>query len=235
MPALLSRQEVSGVPSLAGGLRILLARVLAWMMLGAATLALASAESGEFRIFFSRAFPGSVPPYFEVVVESSGTAAYRESEEEEPIEFEVGAAELAELLQHVKELDHFRTAVDDNRKVAFTGEKTFRFAGGDGVSGEIKFNHTSNKAANVLLAWFHKVGESERHLIELERTARFDRLGVNKRLLQFQISLEDKRIISPTQFIPILRRIAKDKKIIRIATARAAGLLERIQASDANR
>ncbi len=217
------------MPSLRGGRRARLTRMLVWICWVAATLVPASADSGDYRIFFSRSFPGSVPAYFDVVVESSGAVAYRESEDEEPLEFAISAAELAEVLEHVKELDYFRIGVDSNLKVAFTGEKTFRYEGADSVSGETKFNYTSNAAARALLAWFNKVGESERHRIELERTARFDRLGVNKTLLQFQISLENNRIVSPAQFIPILRQIANNKKIIRIATARAAGLLERIQ------
>ena len=220
--------------SLRGGRRALLTSMLVWICWAAATLVPASAASGDYRIFFSRTFPGSVPAYFDVVVESSGAVAYRESEDEEPLEFEIGAGELAEVLEHVKELDYFRIHVDSNRKVAFTGEKIFRYEGADGISGETKFNYTSNAAARALLAWFNKVGESERHRIELERTARFDRLGVNKTLLQFQVSLENNRIVSPAQFIPILRRIANNKKIIRIATARAAGLLERIQAPATN-
>ncbi len=217
------------MPSLRGGRRALLSSILGWICWVATALVPASAASGDYRIFFSRAFPGSVPAYFDVVVESSGAVAYRESEDEEPLEFEISAAELAEVLEHVKDLDYFRIGVDSNLNVAFTGEKTFRYEGTDSVSGETKFNHTSNAAARALLAWFNKVGESERHRIELARTARFDRLGVNKTLLQFQISLEKNRIVSPAQFIPILRQIANNKKIIRIATARAAGLLERIQ------
>ncbi len=222
------------MPSLRGGRRALLTSMLGWICWVAATLVPASADPGDYSIFFSRAFPGSVPAYFDVVVESSGAVAYRESEDEEALEFEIGAAELAEVFEHVKDLDYFRIGVDSNLKVAFTGEKTFRYEGTDGVSGETKFNHTSNAAARALLAWFNRVGESERHRIELARTARFDRLGVNKTLLQFQISLEKNRIVSPAQFIPILRKIANDKKIIRIATARAAGLLERIQALATN-
>ena len=109
-----------------------------------------------------RSFPGSVPAYFDVVVESSGAVAYRESEDEEPLEFEIGAGELAEILEHVQELDYFRIHVDSKpEKWLFTGEKTFRYEGADGVSGETKFNYTSNAAARALLAWFNKVGESE--------------------------------------------------------------------------
>jgi hypothetical protein len=209
--------------------RALLAGISVWTLLAATTLVAAAADPGDYRIFFSRSFPESVPAYFDVAIESSGAGGYRESEDEEPLEFEVGAAELAEVLEYVKELDYFRIALESNLKVAFTGEKTFRFEGADGRTGEAKFNHTSNAAARRLLAWFHKVAGTERHRIALERAARFDRLGVNKTLLQFQISLENNRIVSPAQFIPILKKIANDKKIIRITTARAAGLLERIQ------
>ena len=220
--------------NLGAGCRALLVGVPMWLLLGAATPAHVSADPGDFRIFFSRSFPKSVPAYFDVSVDSSGAGAYRESEDEEPLEFEVAAAELAGLLDHVKELDYFRMAVDSKLKVAFTGEKTLRFEGADGITGETKFNHTSNAAARALLDWFHKVAGTERHLIALERTAQFDRLGVNKALLQFQISLEENRIVSPAQFIPILEKIANDNRIIRIASARAAGLLERIRASAAS-
>ena len=192
-----------------------------------------SAQTGnnqEFRLFFSRAFPGSVPEYFEVEVDAAGIALYREDPAEEPLEFEVTSQDLATLLGYVKSLEYFRVSPAHSRKVAFTGEKTFRFVDSAGNSSETKFNYTENQEAQALLSWFLKAGETERHRIELERAAQFDRLGVNKRLLQFQVSLDKDRVISPGQMLPILTRISKDKKIIHLARSRAAALVEKIEA-----
>lgn len=181
------------------------------------------------RIFFSKSFPKSVPAYFEVEVARSGKVLYREAPgEEDPIEFQLGADEAASVFESVEKLDRFRIELNLNRKVAFTGDKVFRFEPASGEKSEAKFVYTENTDALKLLEWFEKVGETERHLIELERVTQFDHLGVNKRLLQFQISLEKDRIVAPAQFLPILQKIADQKKIVQLARSRAAGLAERI-------
>jgi hypothetical protein len=195
-----------------------------------ATLAIGQdGTSPNDRIYFSKSFPKSVPAYYEVEVARSGKVTYREAPGEEvPVEFELVADETAKVFELAESLDRFRMTLNLNRKVAFTGDKVFRFEPGAGERSEAKFVYTENPEALKLLEWFEKVGETERHLIELERVAQFDHLGVNKRLLQFQISLEKDRIVSPAQFLPILEKIAAQKKIVQLARSRAAGLAERI-------
>ena len=189
-----------------------------------------TACNDDFRIFFSRDFPGSVPEYFEVEIDAPGKALYREDpEEQDPLDFQLTEEDRARLLGQVKSLDYFRVSPAHSRKVAFTGEKTFRYTDGQGKTSETKFNYTEQPDAQALTSWFLKAGETLRHRIELERAARFDRLGVNKRLLQFQVSLDRGRVVSPKQMLPILTRISKDNKIIRLSRSRAAGLVERIE------
>jgi hypothetical protein len=79
------------------------------------------------------------------------------------------------------------------------------------------------------VSWFEKVGETERHLGELERVVQFDRLGVNKTMLLFQASFDKGRVLGAEQFLPILRAIAEDSKFMHMARARAASLVERIE------
>ncbi len=191
----------------------------------AAALALPAADA----IFFSRDFPGSGPPYFDVTVERTGKAVYREALDDEfPVEFEVQGAELERVFELAESLDRFRTEIASSRKTAFTGNKIFRYAADGGETTEAKFVYTENATANELLGWFNKVGETERHIIELERVVQFDRLGVNKALLQFQISYDKGRVVAPEQFLPILTKITEQQKIIHLARARAASLIERI-------
>ncbi len=203
--------------------------LIALFLLGVTVNPAQPAENEEFRLFFSRTFPGSSPEYFEVELDASGAARYREDPEEEPLEFEITSQDLATLLGYVESLEYFRVSPAHSRKVAFTGDKTFRFVDARGESSETTFNYTENPEAQALLQWFFKAGETERHRIELERVARFDRLGVNKRLLKFQVSLDKGRVVSPKQLLPILQRISKDKKIIHLSRSRAAALVERIE------
>ena len=170
------------------------------------TLALAAplAASAADQIYFSRDFPGSAPPYFDVTVDREGKAVYREALDDDfPVEFEVEGEELDKLFELAESLDRFRLDLASKRKTAFTGDKIFRYAT-DGETTEAKFVFTENETARELLSWFNKVGETERHLIVLERVVQFDRLGVNKALLQFQISYDKGRVVAPEQFLPIL-------------------------------
>ena len=208
----------------------LLAGLITLLLTGATTSRAQTSGQEEFRLFFSRTFPGSIPEYFEVEISSSGAARYREDHPEgEALEFKLSGEDMLRLTGRVKNLDYFRVSPAHSRKVAFTGEKIFRYVDAAGNSSETKFNYTENPHAQALLHWFFKAGETARHRTELERAARYDRLGVNQHLLRFQVSLDKGRIISPKQMIPILTRISKDKKIIHIARSRAALLVERIE------
>lgn len=170
-----------------------------------------------------------MPAYFEITLARSGKAVYKELPDDEyPVEFEVPGEEAAAVFALAESIERFRMPLNTERKVAFTGDKILRFESARGEKSEARFVYTEIPEAQKLLEWFEKAGESERHLIELERVARFDHLGVNKRLLQFQISLEKDRIIAPSQFLPILEKIVADKKIVQLARSRAAGLADRI-------
>ena len=46
--------------------------------------------------------------------------------------------------------------------------------------------------------WFEKITETEMHLFNLERTVRFDKLGVNKTLLQLETSWDKRRLLAVT-------------------------------------
>ncbi len=209
-----------------------LAVVCAALAIGISAVMPIAASASE-RVFFSRTFPGSAPPYFEVEVERDGAAIYREEpNEEDPIQFKLTPAEANSVFAMVQKLDYFRRAVASDRKVAFTGDKVLRYLSAAGDVTEAKFAFTEDKDAAALASWFIRASESERHLVELERVFRFDHLGVNKALLQFQSAFDRGRIVAPHQFLPILRKIAGRKKLVHIARARAASLVDRIEGSN---
>ena len=184
------------------------------------------------RIFFSRTFPGSAPEYFEVTVDESGAAQYREAPDEEPLEFTVDEAAKQELFDAAGRLDRFSKDIASKRKVAFTGDKVLRYEPAEGAPSEARFSYTEDETARQLVDWFHRASETERLLIELERVERFDRLGVNDALLALQSSYDRGRVVAPEQFLPILQKIVEQDRILHLARSRAAGLIERIEAAE---
>ena len=182
------------------------------------------------RIFFSKSFPGSAPAYFEVALEQDGQAAYREStDDDQPLRFQLSPADAQEIFGLAEKLQYFQAPLESKLRVANMGMKTFRYQSGQ-TRGEAKFNYSERLEARALLDWFEKIAETEQHLVALERTARYDRLGVNKALLLLDVSWDKNRIVAPEQLLPILDKIARGASYMHIAQVRAASLAERIRA-----
>jgi hypothetical protein len=184
------------------------------------------------KLFFSRDFPGSAPEYFDVTVDTDGKVIYRESLDDElPIEFQASESDISRLFEISEQLGYFEKPLAPAKvKTAFTGTKTLRYTKAGGASGVVEFVFQRDESIKELVNWFLRVGDSAWHRINIERAIQFDRLGVNKTILQFNTAFDRGRIVAPRQFLPLLKKISKDKKILHLARARAAGLAERIEA-----
>jgi hypothetical protein len=181
------------------------------------------------RLFYSRSFPGSVPAYFQVTLDQNGDAEYREApDEDNPLKFHLTEADTHEVFGLAEKLDYFKHPLESPVKVAFMGAKTFRYENGDRKS-EAKFNFTEDPQAKELLDWFERMGESADHRIELERTAKYDRLGVLKALLLLESAMDRKRLVGMDQYLPMLDRIANNESYMHTARARAAEIAEAIR------
>jgi hypothetical protein len=184
---------------------------------------------GGPRLFYSRSFPGSVPAYFQVTLEQNGEAEYREApDEDNPLQFHLTEAEANEVFGLAEKLDYFKHPLESPAKVAFMGMKTFRYENGAQKS-EVKFNFSEDPQARELVDWFERMGESAEHRIELERTAKYDRLGVLKALLLLESAMDRKRLVGMDQYLPMLERIAKNESYMHTARARAAEIAEAIR------
>jgi hypothetical protein len=194
-------------------------------------LAASSAWGNEVpRVSYSKVFPGSVPAYVAITVDRTGAGEYKEAEDDDqPIKFRLSEAETEAIFALVDRLENFRRPLESAAKVAFMGTKTFRLENGAEKS-EVKFNFSDDLEARSLADWFERISESEQHLINLERTARFDKLGVLKALLLLEVSYDRKRLVALEQYLPWLDRIAKNASYMHAARARAAGLAEAIRA-----
>ena len=182
------------------------------------------------RLFYSKSFPGSKPDYVEITVDKTGAVEYREAPgEDNPVKFNLKAAETEEVFGLADKLGHFNHPLEAPVKVAFMGAKTFRWLDGAQKS-EVKFNYSQDPSAQALQDWFERMAESAQREIELERTVKYDKLGVVNAVLQLQIAMDKKRIVGAEQYLPMLDRIIKNESFMHTAQERASEIEEAIRA-----
>lgn len=183
------------------------------------------------RLVFSKSFPGSVPAYVEITLDRGGNATYKEAaDDDQPIKFQVAESDTSEIFALADKLGRFNHPLEAPVKVAFMGMKTFRFENGADKH-EVKFNYSEDPDAQALLDWFERISETEQRVIDLERAAKYDKLGVNQAVLLVQIAFEHKRLVAAQQLLPMLDRVAKNETYMHMARERAAGLADAIRAS----
>jgi len=182
---------------------------------------------------YRRVFKSSAPEFIEIVVrEDFDTATYEIRQlDEDPgaSPFEVSASLRAKMFELAAQLHHFdRQDLDVHRKIANLGEKTFRWERGPEIH-ETKFNYTLNTDANQLLQIFEGLARQQEHLILISRRMKYDRLGINDALLQFETDFNHRLLPEPQRALPVLDQIASDSHFVEIARQRARSLAERIR------
>lgn len=184
----------------------------------------ATAADGP-RLFYSKTFPGSKPPYMEIRLDHDGHAEYREAPGEEfPTVFRLRPHEARVVWELADKLDHFRRPLESGLKVARMGDKLLRWEQ-DGERHEAKFNHTLDPDAQLLHDWFERMSESAILQADLERAVKYDRLGVNQAILRIEAAWDRKRLVGVDQYIPLLKRVAANSTYLNMARERAEKLL----------
>jgi len=180
-------------------------------------------------IFYSKSFPGSAPAYVEITLDRKGHAEYREApKEEDPLVCQLSETDARQIWTLAEKLNWFKTPLESGLPVAKMGEKTFRMEHSP-EKGEVKFNYTQDENGRMLLEWFEKMTESAQYRIMLEKTVRFDKLGVNNAVLRLQAAMERNRLVAPEQFLPMLDRVVKNESYLHMARERAAALADLIR------
>jgi len=208
-----------------------------FLLLGLGCLAACAARpspapSGA-KLTYRRVFKGSAPEFIEISVrEDSDIAAYEIRQLDEDAgssPFQVSAGLRAKMFDLSAQLKHFQGQdLDVHRKIANLGEKTFRWESG-AETHETKFNYTLNPAGTQLLQIFEGLARQQEHVDLILRRMRYDRLGVNDALLQFESDLNRSLLPEPQRVLPMLDQIAGDSHFVDIARQRARSLAERIR------
>lgn len=190
--------------------------------------------AGEATVTYRRVFKGSTPEFIEIKIgeQAKATVEIRQMEEDPEAEpFEVGPAVRQKIFDLTADLKNFAiTDLDVQKRLANLGQKTFRYER-DGEVHEATFNYTLNASANQLMQLFEGLARQQGDLALLERRVKYDRLGVNDALRQFESDMDHRLLPEPERLLPVLDRIAEDSHFVEIARTRARALAERIRNS----
>ena len=183
-------------------------------------------------ITYRRVFKGSNPEFIEIKVSQAGSASYdirQLSEDADSQPFQVGDAIRARIFELAGDLHNFAGAdLDVHRRIADLGEKTLRYEKAGEVH-EARYNYTLNRSAQQLAIIFEGLFQQQRDLTLLEQRLKYDRLGVNDALHQFEEDLGQRTLPEPERLLPILDRIAADSRVVEVARQRARALAERLR------
>jgi hypothetical protein len=213
-----------------------ISRRLCLLFLCVAPFSVANPESPAGNWFtYRRVFKSSVPEFIQIRIQENSAAATYEirqlDEDAGATPFEIGPALRTKIFQLISELRHFKGLdLDVHRKIANLGEKTFRWDTGAETS-EVKFNYTLNSAATQLLQICEGLARQQELIELLQRRIKYDRLGVNDALLQFENDFSKSVLPEPQRALPLLDQIAGDSRFVEIARQRSRALAERIRHS----
>jgi len=184
-------------------------------------------------ITFRKIFKTSYPEFVEIKVSDAGSGTFDIrglDEEPSPQPFQMGPELSQRIFGLAGKLHNFQ-GVDlaVHRRIANLGEKTFRYEKG-GETHEVTFNYTLDDSATQLLNIFEGFTKQEMDLSDLQRTMRYDRLGVNDVLGQIETDYNNKLLPEPQRLLAALDQVSADDKFIDMARQRARTLASRIRA-----
>jgi hypothetical protein len=211
----------------------------AWILLALAIAVPAAANTfaapaDDATITYRKIFKSSYPEFTEIKVSQSGSAAYdirQLSDAASPQSSQITPSLAARIFDLAAKLHNFDGVdLEMHHRIANLGQKTFSYQRG-AETHSVTFNYTLNEPAAQLLSIFEDLARQQTDLSDLERTMRYDRLGVNDVLQQVEKDYDNRLFLEPELFLPALDQVASDTHFIDIARQRARTLAARIRSS----
>lgn len=185
-------------------------------------------------ITYRKVFKSSYPEFTEVKVTQSGacTADIRSLDDEaSPQACEISSTLAEKIFDLASQLHDFNGVdLDVHRRIANLGQKTLQYESG-AEKYEVTFNYTVNESATQLVDIFEGVAREEMDVSDLQRTMRYDPLGVNDVLIRIESDYAGKLLPDPQRLLPLLDQVAGDDKYIGLARQKSRALAAKIRAT----
>ncbi len=183
---------------------------------------------------FRKVFKSSYPEFVEIKVNANGAGTWDIRQLDDPANpqpLQISQPLAHKMFDLAAQLHDFEGVnLDVHRRIADLGQKTFRYQNGSEIH-EVSFNYTINGTADQLLAIFDGLQRQELDFSDLERTMRYDHLGVNEIINRIQGDLKNKLLPEPQALLPALDEVAKDSDLLDMARQGARAIAEEIRNS----
>jgi len=181
---------------------------------------------------FRKVFKSSYPEFVEIKVNANGSGTWdirQLDDTPNPQPLQISQPLTHKMFDLAAQLHDFQGVnLDVRRRIADLGQKTFRYQNGSEIH-EVSFNYTLNSTADQLLAIFEGLQRQELDFSDLERTLRYDHLGVNEIINRIQNDVKNRLLPEPQALLPALDQVAGDSDLLDIARQGARAIAEEIR------
>jgi hypothetical protein len=188
-----------------------------------------AAQTTPARITFQFDFPGEMPPHYRIDLAETGEGKFQAPGAEGlsalDLPFHLPARVTAEWFAAARELHRFDGNFEARRKVAFSGNKTLRYDGPDGV-GETTLNYTEDKRMAELISNFLGIGCTLQVGQRFASDARFHPLGLDADMLTYKESLKNRQALYPEIIAPILQQLVDNPDVMTHVQREASAILQ---------
>jgi len=183
------------------------------------------------QIIFQMDFPGQVTPHYKITLAEDGRGTYEagaeEGEARQPVAFSIGAKDAAAWFLLARDLKYFRGEFAANRKVAFTGTKSFRYVGAD-TDGQTSFIYTENKKLEELTSHAQALALTLQLGQALLSDRRFNRMAVDRDMVGLKEALRSHTAAYPQAIAPVLAVLVDDEKVVAPVRRDASAILQAV-------
>ena len=146
---------------------------------------------------------------------------------------ELSADVAAEFVKLLADTSYLADGADyeSRRKVANLGTKKLTLNGPTGVR-SAEFNFSTRREVTKLVSFFDRLIVQELLMFDIDVALEFDRLAIPKKLEQIEKDLRARRVADAKRWIPVLDRIAGDRRLVNFARETANRLKRQIEGSD---
>ena len=149
------------------------------------------------------------------------------------VEVELSAGVGAAFVELLADTSYLADGADyeSGRKVANLGTKKLTLEGPTGVRAA-EFNFSTRREVTKLVSFFDRLIVQELLMFDIDLALQFDRLAIPKKLEQIEKDLRARRVADAKRLIPVLDRIAGDRRLVNFARETAIRLKRQIEGSD---
>lgn len=193
--------------------------------------ALAAAPNHDAQITYTKTLKGSVPEYEKVTISSDGSGVYDGhslNSPPNPQHFKLSEAAVQKAFALATDLKDFNgVEIESGKHVANLGLKTFQYEAGE-QNYNCNFNYSTNREAQELTDLFEGIAAAERHVMALDYSLKYDRLGLPRELTLIQGDLDSNTLADPQLMASAIEAVAHDPRVLHFAQIRAQRILRQI-------